>query len=187
MPDPTEPATPSQVIGLRTKFLGTSGEHPYLVGHDVVVIGLIRGALVITPGIDYEYISDIDTLAAVGGLNLNGDRLDVAPFVPDTGVPEGERPSFASSDVRPSDLAHFSPVEVAASPPPAPEKTPEDYEKLRLVRQLEGTLARTGRQYRIGLDRLDAGSLREFIRLMRDLESDKDSAVRKAKMEPWRR
>ena len=186
MPDPTKPV-PSKVIGLRTKFTGGSGEHSYLKGHGVVIIGVIRGALVVTPGVDYEYVGDNDALAAVGGLDLDADRLDVAPVVPDPAVPEGERPSFASSDVRPSDLDAFAPVAVPVETPPVVERTPEDYERLRLVRQLEGTLARTGRSYRIALDRLDAGSLREVIRLLRDQDGDKVSALRRARMEPWRR
>lgn len=189
MPDPTKPVPP-KVVGLRTRFIGGSGEHPYLAGHDIVIIGVIRGAQSIVPGVDYEYVSDDDALAAVGGLDVHADRLDVAPVVPDAAVPEGERPSWASSDVMPSDLEAWTPVNpapVVVLTPPVVDRTPEYFEKARLVRQVEGTLARTGRQYRIALDRLDVGSLRELVRLLQDLDGDKDSAVRRARMEPWRR
>jgi hypothetical protein len=151
----------------------------------VIVIGVINGAQVITPGVDYDYVSDDVALTAAGGLDVLVDRLDVAPLVPDAGAPEGERPSFASSDVRPSDLELFA-VAVTTEPGAVPS-APVDYERMRLVRQVEGTLARTGRTYRIGLDKLDAASLREVLRLLRDLEHDRDAAVRRARTEPWRR
>ncbi len=176
---------PTKVIGVRTRFLGGSGEHPYLTGCEVVVIGVIKGAQVIIPGVDYDYISDDDALVAVGGLDLHADRLDVAPVVPDAGAPEGERPSFASSDVRPSDLELFA-SEVSTEPAAVPS-APVDYERMRLVRQVEGTLARTGRMYKIALDKLEVQSLREVLRLLRDLDQDRDAAVRRARIEPWRR
>jgi hypothetical protein len=178
-------STPTKVIGVRTRFVGGSGEHPYLLGHEVVVIGVIRGAQVIMPGMDYAYVSDDEALVATGGLDVLVDRLDVAPLVPDAGAPEGERPSFASSDVRPSDLEAFA-VVVSAEPGAVPSAS-VDYERMRLVRQAEGTLARTGRMYKIALEKLDTASLREVLRLLRDLEQDKDAAVRRARIEPWRR
>jgi hypothetical protein len=177
--------TTTKVIGVRTRFLGGSGEHPYLLGHGVVVVGVIRGAQVIKPGVEYAYISDDEALMAAGGLDVLVDRLDVAPMVPDAGAPEGERPSFASSDVRPSDLEAFA-VAVSTEPAAVPW-APVDYERMRLVRQVEGTLARTGRTYKIALDKLDGASLREVLRLLRDLDQDRDAAVRRARIEPWRR
>ena len=176
---------PTKLIGVHTRFLGGSGEHPYLTGCDVIVIGVIKGAQVIKPGVDYAYISDDDALIAAGGLDVLVDRLDVAPVVPDAGAPGGKRPSFASSDVRPSDLEAFA-VVVSAEPGAVPS-APVDYERMRLVRQVEGTLARTGRIYGVALEKLDTTSLREVLRLLRDLEQDRDAAVRRARMEPWRR
>ena len=178
-------STATKVIGVRTRFLGGSGEHPYLLGHEVVIIGVIRGAQLIRPGVDYDYLSTQEELDAAGGLDLSADRLDVAPVVPDAGAPEGDRPSFASSDVRPSDLQAFA-VAVSTEPAAVPS-APVDYERRRLVRQVEDTLARTGRMYKIALDKLDVQSLRELVRLLRDLDQDRDAAVRRARMEPWRR
>ena len=45
----------------------------------------------------------------------------------------------------------------------------------------------TGRRYRIDFDALDLESLRNFQRLLRDLDSEKAQAVTKAKFLPWRR
>ena len=62
-----------------------------------------------------------------------------------------------------------------------------DHVKARLVRQAEGAIARaTGRRYQVDLDALDQGSLRELLRLLRDLEQEKAAAVRRARMFPWR-
>ncbi len=175
-------STPTKVIGIRTRFLGGSGEHPYLLGHEVVVVGVIKGAQVIKPGVDYGYVSDDDGLTAAGGLDVLLDRLDVAPLVPDAGAPEGERPSFASSDVRPTDLELF-----ASAAPPDVVPVPMDHAKAEIIRHVTGALTRTGRRYKLALDKLDAASLREVLRLLRDLEQDRDAAVRRARMEPWRR
>lgn len=62
-----------------------------------------------------------------------------------------------------------------------------DGAKLLLIRQVEGAAARAaGRRYQIDLAALDMNSLRELARLLRDLEQDKDSAVRRARTQPWR-
>ena len=39
----------------------------------------------------------------------------------------------------------------------------------------------------IDFDALDVQSLREFVRLIRDLEREKQAAVNRARMMPWRR
>ena len=44
----------------------------------------------------------------------------------------------------------------------------------------------TGRDYRIDLDAMDTTTLRELIRLLRDLDYDKRSAVNRARIMPWR-
>jgi len=56
-----------------------------------------------------------------------------------------------------------------------------------LAREVDGAIQRaTGRRYRIKLDGMDVESLRELIRLLKDLEHDKMMAVRRARREPWR-
>jgi hypothetical protein len=65
--------------------------------------------------------------------------------------------------------------------------SPAEHEKRRLVEWLRAELARaTGRQYRIDLDGLDLKSLRELQRLLRDLDHEKQAAVNRARMMPWR-
>lgn len=44
-----------------------------------------------------------------------------------------------------------------------------------------------GSPYQIALDALDTKSLRELLRLLRDLEAEKQAAARRAGMMPWRR
>jgi len=62
-----------------------------------------------------------------------------------------------------------------------------DCERRRLAEWLRAELARaTGRRYRINLDALDAESLRELQRLLRDLDHEKQAAVNRARMMPWR-
>lgn len=56
---------------------------------------------------------------------------------------------------------------------------------IRQVRSLMRTM--TGRDYRINLNLLDAASLQELVRLLRDLDDEKRTAVRRAQITPWRR
>jgi hypothetical protein len=44
----------------------------------------------------------------------------------------------------------------------------------------------TGRRYRIDLDALDVDSLRQLQRLLRDLDHEKQAAVNRARLMPWR-
>lgn len=61
-------------------------------------------------------------------------------------------------------------------------------EKRRLVEWLRAELARaTGGRYRIALDALDVESLRELQRLLRDPDHEKQAAVNRARLTPWRR
>jgi len=64
-----------------------------------------------------------------------------------------------------------------------------DHECGQLVEWLRAEMARTtgGRTYRIALDQLDRESLRELQRLLRDVDSERQSAVRDARLYPWRR
>ena len=65
--------------------------------------------------------------------------------------------------------------------------SPAEHEKRRLVEWLRAELARaTGRRYRIPLDPLDLESLRELQRLLRDLDHEKQAAVNRARLTPWR-
>jgi hypothetical protein len=57
-----------------------------------------------------------------------------------------------------------------------------------LTRWIEAEISRTtGRRYRISLQALDVQSLREFQRLFRDLETEKQQAATQVRMYPWRR
>lgn len=62
------------------------------------------------------------------------------------------------------------------------------HDKRRLIEWLRAETARaTGRRYQIDFDALDVQSLRELVRLVRDLEHEKHAAVNRARMTPWRR
>jgi len=65
--------------------------------------------------------------------------------------------------------------------------TTGDYDKRRLIEWLRAETARaTGRRYQIDFDALDAQSLRELVRLIRHLDHEKQAAVNRARMMPWR-
>ena len=59
-------------------------------------------------------------------------------------------------------------------------------DKHQLTAAILRELHRTGHGYRIDLGPMDAASLRELLRALRDLEHDKLMAVRRARMTPWR-
>jgi hypothetical protein len=46
--------------------------------------------------------------------------------------------------------------------------------------------AHHNRRYQIDFDALDIQSLRELVRLIRDLDHEKQAAVNRARMTPWR-
>ncbi len=57
----------------------------------------------------------------------------------------------------------------------------------QLIRWLRAEMNRvTGRRYNIQLELLDATSLRDLQRLLRDLDHDKQMATRNARIFPWR-
>ena len=63
-----------------------------------------------------------------------------------------------------------------------------DPAKARLAAQIRGTTTRLGgRVYRVAWERLDSDSLLEVIRLLRDIEHERDAAVRRARTNPWGR
>jgi len=86
---------PTRVIGRRTTC--DSDEHPYLRGHEVVVVAVLKNAL---RSEEHEYLSTEDAVRAAGGVGPD-DRLEVAPI-----LPEG-RLSFATSDPRATDVEAF--------------------------------------------------------------------------------
>ncbi|MEZ4364600.1 MAG: hypothetical protein R3B48_30770 [Kofleriaceae bacterium] len=62
------------------------------------------------------------------------------------------------------------------------------YDKRRLIEWLRAETARTtGRRHAINYEALDVDSLREFVRLIRDLEHEKQAALNRARTMPWRR
>ena len=62
----------------------------------------------------------------------------------------------------------------------------EEARRRRLIDVLRGEISRaTGRRYQIDLDLLDEKSLQELRRLLRDLDGDKQAAVRRARIFPW--
>ena len=64
---------------------------------------------------------------------------------------------------------------------------PIEHYKRRLIVWLGAETARaTGRRYQVDFEVLDVQSLREFVRLVRDLGDEKQAAVNRARMMPWR-
>lgn len=62
-----------------------------------------------------------------------------------------------------------------------------DHDKRRLIEWLRAETARaTGRRHAITFEALDVESLRELVRLVRDLEHEKQAAVNRARTMPWR-
>ena len=63
-----------------------------------------------------------------------------------------------------------------------------EHDERRLIEWLRAETARaTGRRHAIRFELLDVESLRELVRLVRDLEHKKQAAVNRARMMPWRR
>jgi len=64
----------------------------------------------------------------------------------------------------------------------------KDYQKRRLVEWITAEVNRqVGRRYRIQFEALDDESVREFQRLLRDIDHEKQMAVQQARLQPWRR
>ena len=62
-----------------------------------------------------------------------------------------------------------------------------EHEKRRLVEWLRAEINRqAGRRYQVDLEALDIKSLREMLRLLRDLDNEKRMAAQRARMCPWR-
>jgi|GEM_PF-1380429 len=61
-----------------------------------------------------------------------------------------------------------------------------DHQKRRLIEWITAEVTRqVGRRYQVAWEVLDDRSLREIRRLLRDLETEKDIAVRQARLFPW--
>jgi hypothetical protein len=62
-----------------------------------------------------------------------------------------------------------------------------EHDKRRLIEWLRAETARaTGRRHAIKYEALDVDSLRELVRLIRDLEHERQAARNRARMMPWR-
>ncbi|MFH2006671.1 MAG: hypothetical protein ABI333_08815 [bacterium] len=62
-----------------------------------------------------------------------------------------------------------------------------DHQKQQLIRWIQTEVARSlGRRYAVKLELLDAASLRDLQRILRDLDHEKQMAVRNAEVFPWR-
>lgn len=91
-----------KTLGIVTTYHGT--EHPYLRGHKVRVVAVMKGAA----GKDHDpdardaYLTDEDELARAGGLTKD-DRVEVQPW-----LEKEQRFSFVSSDPRAIDLECFA-------------------------------------------------------------------------------
>jgi hypothetical protein len=60
-------------------------------------------------------------------------------------------------------------------------------ERRQLIAAIRGEISRaTGRSYQIDLDAMDVNSLRDLLRLLRDLDAERRTAVQRARTLPWR-
>ena len=64
----------------------------------------------------------------------------------------------------------------------------KDYQRRRLVEWLTAEVNRqVGRRHKVAWEALDDESLSEFQCLLRDLDHEKQIAVQRARLQPWRR
>ena len=91
----------AKTIGTITTYDGN--EHPYLRGHEVRVVAVMKGAAAPDhdPDRDGMYLRDEDDVARVGGVTAH-DRIEVQPW-----LEREQRWSFVTSDPRAVDLACF--------------------------------------------------------------------------------
>jgi hypothetical protein len=94
-PDVEVHVDPTRVIGRRTTC--DSDEHPYLRGHEVVVVAVLKNAL---RSEDCEYLTTENGVRDAGGVGPD-DRLEVVPILPKEGL------SFVSSDPKATDVEAF--------------------------------------------------------------------------------
>jgi hypothetical protein len=61
-------------------------------------------------------------------------------------------------------------------------------EKHQLIRAIQAEIGHaTGRRYQIDLNVLDMQSLLDLLRLLRDLDTEKQLAKNRSRLMPWRR
>ena len=98
----------AKILGNTTTYHGT--EHPYLRGHKVLIVAVMKRAAAPShdPDRDGSYLRDEEDIARAGGGTAD-DRVEVQPWL------EGEqRWSFVASDPRAVDLACFASTKKAA-------------------------------------------------------------------------
>ncbi len=90
----------AKIIGTITRYTGT--EHPYLIGHDLRIIAIIKGGAdpAVNPD-DVDILRSDEDVETVGGVSA-GDRAEVQPYLESEG-----RYSWVTSDPRIIDLASF--------------------------------------------------------------------------------
>ena len=86
-----------RVIGRRVTYHGD--EHPYLVGHELVIVAVLKGALLKA---EYTLLATEDAVHSAGGVTADA-RIEVVPF-----LEEDNRLSFVTSDPRAIDLDAWS-------------------------------------------------------------------------------
>ncbi len=95
-PDVERHDSPARVIGRRTTYHGD--EHPYLRGHEVVIVAVLKNALRLE---EHSHLTTEDDVRRAGGVGPD-DRIEAAPVLGDA-----NRLSFATSDPRAIDLEAF--------------------------------------------------------------------------------
>ena len=91
-----------KTLGIVTTYHGT--EHPYLRGHKVLVMAVMKNAARSDCDLDAEgsYLTDYADIARAGGVTAD-DRVEVQPWIEKEG-----RFSFVASDPRAIDLACYA-------------------------------------------------------------------------------
>ena len=91
-----------KIIGSVTTYHGT--EHPYLVGHKLKIIAILKGFDADNPDPDgVKILTTDEELEAAGGVRAT-DRVEVQPWIDDG---DGGHWSFVTSDPRACDLECF--------------------------------------------------------------------------------
>ncbi len=91
----------NKTIGVVTTYHGR--EHPYLCGHKVRIVAVMKGAAAPAhdPDKDGTYLRDEDNVERAGGVTAT-DRVEVQPWLEQEG-----RFSFVANDPRAIDLGCF--------------------------------------------------------------------------------
>ena len=93
-----------KIIGSVTTLVGLD-EHPYLAGHRVKIVTVIKGFGSDNPDPDgVQILTTDEEIAAAGGVRAT-DRVEVVPWIEDK---DGGRWSFVTSDPLAADLECFA-------------------------------------------------------------------------------